>query len=104
MLIISATDVYAKNHRYLKKEDCSSFVMCPLLVLPILRAFLQRPLTVLTKQTRQATDQSIFLRCLCKETHENNNKELVSCSFSLAIGRLVFVRQTGLFEMDQTLL
>jgi hypothetical protein len=68
---------------------------------------LQRSLTVLTRQTRQAVraiNQSIFLRCLCKETHENNNKELVSCSFSLAIGRLVFVRQTGLFEMDQTLL
>ncbi len=34
--------------------DCSSFVMCPLLVLPLKRAFLHQPLTVLTKQTRQA--------------------------------------------------
>ncbi len=42
--------------------------MCPLLALPLPRAFLWHPLTVLTRQTRQAVraiNQSIFLRCLC---------------------------------------
>jgi hypothetical protein len=42
-------------------------VMCPLLVLPLPRAFLLRPLTVLTRQTRQEVhhiNQSICLRCL----------------------------------------
>ncbi len=51
-------------HRYLRKVDCSSFVMCPLLVLPLPRAFLQRLLTILTRRMRQAlcvTNQSIFL-------------------------------------------
>ncbi len=41
--------------------------MCPLLALPIPRAFLLQPLTVLTRQARQvvrAINQSIFLRCL----------------------------------------
>jgi hypothetical protein len=43
--------------------------MCPKLVLPIPGAFLQWPLTILTRQTRQAVpgiNQSIFLdfRCL----------------------------------------
>jgi hypothetical protein len=55
------------NHRYLKKVDCSSFVMCPLLTLPFQRAYLRQPLTVLTRQISQgvrAINQSIFLRCL----------------------------------------
>jgi hypothetical protein len=38
--------------RYLRKVDCSSFAMHPLLVLPLTRAFLQWQLTVLTTQTR----------------------------------------------------
>jgi hypothetical protein len=45
--------------------------MCPLLVLPLPRVFLQRPLSVLTRQTRQvvrAINQSIFLRCLMEHT------------------------------------
>ncbi len=41
-------------HRYLKKSRLLKFVMCRLLVLPFPGAFLQQPLTVLTKQTRQA--------------------------------------------------
>jgi hypothetical protein len=47
--------------------DCSSFVMCPLLALPLSRAFYRLPLTVLTRQTRHAVNainQSVFLRCL----------------------------------------
>ncbi len=50
-------------HRYLRKVDCSSFVMCPLLPLALPRIFLQQPLTVLTRQTSQvvhAINQSIF--------------------------------------------
>jgi hypothetical protein len=50
-------------HRYLRKVDCSSFVMCTLLALPLPRAFLQQPLTVLTRQTRQVVisiNQSII--------------------------------------------
>ncbi len=42
--------------------------MCLLLALPLPRAFLWQPLTVLTRQTRQAVrpiNQSVFLRCLC---------------------------------------
>jgi hypothetical protein len=53
------------SHRYLRKSDCSSFVMCLLLALPLPKAFLWQPLTELTKQTRQAIhafNQSIFLR------------------------------------------
>jgi hypothetical protein len=38
----------------LRKVDCSSFVMRLLLALPRPRAFLQRPLTVQIRQTRQA--------------------------------------------------
>ncbi len=55
------------NHRYLRKVDCSSFVMCRLLALPLRRPFLRWPPTVLARQTRQAVcaiNQSIFLRCL----------------------------------------
>ncbi len=51
------------SHRYLRKVDCSSFVMCQLLALPLPRAFLRQQLTVLTRQARQAVhaiNQSIF--------------------------------------------
>jgi hypothetical protein len=51
------------KHRYLRKVDCSSFLTCPLLALTLPRVFLQWPLTVLTKQTRQAVcanNQPIF--------------------------------------------
>ncbi len=37
------------SHRYLRKVDCSSFVMCPLLVLALPGVFLLRPLTVPTR-------------------------------------------------------
>jgi hypothetical protein len=50
-------------HRYLRKAECSSFIMCLLLVLPLPRVFLQEPQTVLTRQSRQAVcaiNQSIF--------------------------------------------
>jgi hypothetical protein len=47
-------DLVMHNHRYIRKIDCSSLVMFPLIVLPHPRAFLWRPLTVLTRQTRQA--------------------------------------------------
>ncbi len=50
-------------HRYLRKVDCSSFVLCWLLPLALPKVFLQQPLTVLTGQTRQAVyaiKQSIF--------------------------------------------
>jgi hypothetical protein len=51
-----------------QKIDCLRFVMCPLLALArIPSLFLMWPLTVLTKQTRQAVrtiKQSILLRCL----------------------------------------
>jgi hypothetical protein len=50
-------------HRYLRKEDCSSFVMNLLLALALLRVFLQQSLTVLTRQTRQVVcgiKKSIF--------------------------------------------
>ncbi len=58
----------AWKHRYLRKVDSSSFVLCPLQALPLPRAFLQQPLTVLTTQNSQAvraTNESIFHRCLC---------------------------------------
>ncbi len=58
---------YFSYHRYLRKVDSSSFVLCQQLALPPPRAFLWQPLTVLTRQTRQtvcAINQSIFLRCL----------------------------------------
>jgi hypothetical protein len=45
-------DVYGKSHRYPRKVDCSSFVMCPQLLLALPRVFLWQPLTVLTRQTR----------------------------------------------------
>ncbi len=41
-------------HRYIRKADCSSFVMCLLLALALLRVFLLWPLTVLIRPTRQA--------------------------------------------------
>ncbi len=53
--------------KYLRKVVCSSFVMCMLLTLPLRKAFLQQPPTVLTRQTRQsvhAISHSIFLRSL----------------------------------------
>jgi hypothetical protein len=40
-------------HRYLRKVDCSSFVMCPFLALVLPSIFLWQSLTVLTRQTRQ---------------------------------------------------
>jgi hypothetical protein len=51
-------------HMYLRKVDCSSFGMCPLQALALPRVFLWQPLTVLTRQTRQAVraiNQSIFV-------------------------------------------
>ncbi len=51
-----------------RNVDCSSIVMCPIIALPLPRAFLWQPLTVMTRTTRQAVhaiDQSIFLGCLC---------------------------------------
>ncbi len=62
-------DVYgvSSSHRYLKKSRLLKFLMCLLLALPFLRAFLWWPLTLLTRQTRQAVcaiNQSVFLRCL----------------------------------------
>jgi hypothetical protein len=50
-------------HRYLRKVDCSSFVLCLLPALALPRVFLRQPLNVLTRQTRQAVcviNQSIF--------------------------------------------
>jgi hypothetical protein len=58
--LISSTDIKGKS-RLLK------FCYVPLLALPLPRAFLWQPLTVLTRQARQAAcaiNQSIFLRCL----------------------------------------
>jgi hypothetical protein len=55
------------DHRYLRKADCSSFDTCLLLALPLPKSFLCQPLTVLTRQTRQAVhaiNTSILLRCL----------------------------------------
>ncbi len=51
------------THRYLRKVDWSSFVMCLLQVLALTGVFLWQPLTVLNRQTRQAErviNQSIF--------------------------------------------
>jgi hypothetical protein len=48
----------------LRKVDCSSFVLCLLLVLPLPRAFLWQPLTVLTRQTRQVYESLIHLSFL----------------------------------------
>ncbi len=42
------------DHRYLRKVDCSSFVKSPPLALALPRVFLQWPLRVQTRQTRQA--------------------------------------------------
>ncbi len=59
------------HHRYLKKSR-----LRPLLVLPLPRAFLQQPLTVLTIKTRQAIraiNQSIFLRCLWLASHPRSS-------------------------------
>jgi len=61
---------YKNDISKVSKIDCLRFVMCPLLA-PVLIGFfsflfLLRPLTVLTKQTRQtvrAVKQSILLRC-----------------------------------------
>ncbi len=51
-------------NRYLKKSRLLKFVMCQLLALPFPGAFLQWPLTVLSRETRQAVraiNQSIYL-------------------------------------------
>jgi hypothetical protein len=51
-------------NRYLKKSRLLKFVMCWLLALPFPEAFLQWPLTVLTRETKQAVraiNQSIYL-------------------------------------------
>jgi hypothetical protein len=54
--------------------DCSSFVMCPLQVLPLPRAFLQQPQTVPTRQVVRAINQSILLRYLrCGHFRKNLN-------------------------------
>ncbi len=53
----------AANHRYLRKVDCSSFVLSHATSACSSKRFLQRPLTVLTGQTRQAVraiNQYIF--------------------------------------------
>ncbi len=50
-------------HRYLRKVDCSSFVMHQLLALAFQKVFMWWPLTALTRKTRQsvhAINQSIF--------------------------------------------
>ncbi len=67
-------DIEVLNHRHLSNIDCSSFVMCPLLVPLVIGFFsfffLLRPFTVLMMQTRQAVctvKQSIISRCLCIE-------------------------------------
>ncbi len=47
-----------------RKVDCSSFVMCLLQALPLPRVFLLQPVTVVTRQTKQAVcaiKQNIFL-------------------------------------------
>ncbi len=53
------------TYRYLKKSSLLMFVMCWLLALPFPVAFLQWPLTILTREMRQAVhtiNQSIFLQ------------------------------------------
>ncbi len=62
-MILRPWDCIEQNHRYLRKVDCSSFVMCPPQALSLPGVFLWQPPTVLTKQTRDAVDainQSIF--------------------------------------------
>ncbi len=44
----------AGTYRYVRKVDCSSFVMCRLLALALPSLNLWRPLRVLTRQIRQA--------------------------------------------------
>ncbi len=54
---------HSLTHRYQKNIDCLSFVVCPPLAPHLRRHFLQWPLTVLIRQTRQAVqaiNQSIF--------------------------------------------
>ncbi len=53
-----------------RKVYCSSVVMCLLQLLPLPREFLQWPLTVVTRLTRQAVsvfNHSILLKCLWLE-------------------------------------
>ncbi len=77
MFVFVFFEKIGSTHRYLKNIGCFSFVMCPLLVPHLPRAFsssfLLRSLTVLIRQTRQvvrAINQSIFLRCLWINTIE----------------------------------
>jgi len=49
----------------LRNVDCSSFVMCLLLAMPLPRAFLWQPLAVLTRQIKQAVHAINQSRCLC---------------------------------------
>ncbi len=61
------TEKFGSIHRYLKKIRLLKFVVCRLLALPFPRAFLQLPLTVLTRETRQAVcaiKSLSFCRCL----------------------------------------
>jgi hypothetical protein len=69
--------------------------MCPLLKLPLLRAFLSflwQPLTVLTRQTRQvvhAINQSIFLRCLCNTKSSHSKLGIFNLIFNIDLPTLV---------------
>ncbi len=76
------------EHSYLWKVNCSSFVVCLLLALPFPRAFLQQPLTVLNRQTRQvvrAINQSVFLRCLWIEHRYLRKEDCTSCAMCLLL-------------------
>ncbi len=56
------------DHRYLKKSRLLKFCYVPAASAAFSKAFWQQPITVLTRQTRQAVlaiNQSIFLRFLC---------------------------------------
>jgi hypothetical protein len=70
------------SHIYLRKVDCSSFVMCLLLALALPRVFLQQQLTVLTRQTRQAvfTNKQSNLKKMMPmcSPHQSRNKQPIS--------------------------
>ncbi len=65
--LVYLTDCFTllcSNHRYLKKVDYSSFVLCPQAALALPRDYFWQPETVLTRQTREAVsaiNQSIFI-------------------------------------------
>ncbi len=82
------------DHRYLRKVDCSSFVMCPLLVLPFQRAFLRQPLAALTRQTMQAVsaiNQPIFTMMSMIQTKEGSSKNVHFCK-SVAVNYRALIR------------